>query len=909
MSKTFLTFSVCFILFLLLLNQANAGPTDPVSIPDAALLAFIRAKIPKPSGNITESDMSGMTGELTANYVSGTKISDLTGLEYATNINRLYLWKHSITNIGPLKGLTKLIQINLWKNNIVDITALKGLTKLTTLDLGDNEIVDLTPLKDLPVLNQLILQSNKITNVGPLKNLTSVTSLNLQKNSSLSAISPLRSLRKLVSLALSSTSVTASGLSTVLPYFSSLEILQLNFASVSNLSVLNKLPSTVRLGNLTVQSMTDSSLSLTHSGLLLKDISPLVTLMKAGKFKTGATVNVSYNWNLDYDSFYTHIPVLLAGGLTVGYKTKDPGTNMDKDPEPGLESVSEANTVGRARGRYTFVVRAYNGMHNYFYRLNSATVNYGPAYHRNTNFKGMPVHWTVRYPDGSTSATTVVKTGNDGLSRFAVKLGSHGEVYTLDAVVPAKQNTDGPSHGEFRVSFTVTADRDAPLPQGTPGLTVAFDDYPKEPPIEEFPITIKFSEPVTGFQKDDLIVETKLTTGTGIATLEELTPAQPIAGNTEVPTDDETLPPIQTYTARVGLPADATGTVRLIVRAEAALTELRLIGPVTNTRSEPIPFGEIVEETQEDIKARRPPPLVVTQIDFAKGMFWIQNTTQYRFYVEMHIYSEDHRDQWFKVSERDLIAIEDAETLTFSLTPVETDDASIKHLNSERLLSRNQNQPLKLSAEKFCIKLIRGVIIDTASNMKDDLRFTDTRWAPPGDVIFRQYDARWDEKLKGLRRDHLVYRRYPLVGKLADSWDLEASVPAAPSISRVQSEVVLSKFRSVPTDSGIIVEWTTASERTNAGFYVLRSRNRKSGFVRVSPGLLVGAGTTSEGNTYTWQDTTAEANVLYYYRLEGVSLGGERRALGTVRLRGFISSAGKVLWKWADVKTEVPRNK
>ena len=112
-------------------------------------------------------------------------------------------------------------------------------------------------------------------------------------------------------------------------------------------------------------------------------------------------------------------------------------------------------------------------------------------------------------------------------------------------------------------------------------------------------------------------------------------------------------------------------------------------------------------------------------------MFSVQNTTQYRFNVEMKIYSEDHRDKWFKVSERDLIAIEDAETLAFSLTPVETDDASIKHLNNERLLSRNQNQPLKLSSEKFCIQLMRGIVVDTASNIQDGLGINDPRWAPP----------------------------------------------------------------------------------------------------------------------------------------------------------------------------------
>ena len=73
----------------------------------------------------------------------------------------------------------------------------------------------------------------------------------------------------------------------------------------------------------------------------------------------------------------------------------------------------------------------------------------------------------------------------------------------------------------------------------------------------------------------------------------------------------------------------------------------------------------------------------------------------------------------------------------------------------------------------------------------------------------------------------------------------------------------------------------------NAGFYVLRSRNRKSGFERVSPSLIVGAGTTAEQNTYTWRDTTAEVNVPYYYRLEEVSLSGKRRALATGSVAGF----------------------
>ena len=223
--------------------------------------------------------------------------------------------------------------------------------------------------------------------------------------------------------------------------------------------------------------------------------------------------------------------------------------------------------------------------------------------------------------------------------------------------------------------------------------------------------------------------------------------------------------------------------------------------------------------------------------------------------------------------------------MTFSLTPIETEDASIKHLNSERLLSRNQNQPLKLSSQKFCIKLIRGITVDTASNMNEDFRVKETRWTPPGDVIFRQYDAAWDERLVGLRRDHLVYRRFPLDGKLVDSWDVEASVPAAPSVSRVQSVVVLSEFRSAATASGIMIEWKTASERATAGFYVLRSRDRKSGFVRVSPGLIVGAGTTAEQNTYT-------GRIQRLKRMFRITIGWRRSRYGVSVVLGDGAVAG-----------------
>ena len=116
--------------------------------------------------------------------------------------------------------------------------------------------------------------------------------------------------------------------------------------------------------------------------------------------------------------------------------------------------------------------------------------------------------------------------------------------------------------------------------------------------------------------------------------------------------------------------------------------------------------------------------------------------------------------------------------------------------------------------------------------------------------------------------------------------------------------VALSSFRATRMESGVVIEWTTVSELNNAGFNILRSQTRKGAFVKVNPTLIVGAGTTSEANTYTWRDTTAQATVAYYYRLEDVSLDGTHQVSVAVRMRGHLSASGKSLQRWGDLKKE-----
>ena len=1060
--------------------------------------------------------MSGMTGELSANNQS---ISDLTGLEHATSIT----W------------------LRLERNSIVNITALKNLTALTQIHLVRNQIVDITPLKDLTALTQLGLGSNKITNIESLKNLTSLSYLDLQRNTGLSDISPLKNLVNLGFLALTSTNVTASGLSAVLPNFPLLYALQFNYTLV-DLSVLNKIPASTLRG-LALQGLWDRSQpAATHLGWRLKDISPLVAFMNAGKFATGTTVtvNLNYNWRLDYDSFYTHIPALFAGGLTVYYQTIDPADGVtSKDPEPGMERVSAENSIGRARARYTLVVQGYNRMHNYFSRFNSATLDYGPAYHRNTNFKGMPVTWTVTYPNGSTSAPVVVKTGNAGLSRFAVTLGSHGEVYTVDAVVPANTPAQGPSHAELRIRFTVTADRDAPPPPGSSPPTVTFEDYPEDRPTEEFPLTIKFSEPVIGFEAEDITVETELEQGTGIATLKTLTPVEG---------------PEQTYTATIEVPTRTTGTVRLIVGAGAAASIASgQVGPTSDTPSELIEFGrrrahispsyvamnkvifnefrnaeddthdwiELKNISDEDVPLKDweisivasegeyfnidrdvvafpdytlPPSgilLIVnthpSETDLIRGRnienprhkpdthpqylmrpemrlpsspyllilrsvrdkngkwegfedllgayyrgdvsyhthiwplryTWVHLGTEARFsegevyqrvmrpkgimpvkpiergylrdawmlseyhaglgydpdasletslgtpgypvpvlpgeigtgqisFSEVMVATNDQASlsQWIELYNNSsemvnlkgwTLGIEVRESRTaYHYTPLILKSLAVMPNQTVLLVARNartsENIPMRriynvyrqngdafrigagankiLGSEGFALRLLSpdGTLVDMAGNLNGRQGLDKPRWQLP---------EGWTE---GGARSSLIRRyedRVPAQGTIPGSWVRAADTGligphtywglltdnGTPGYRQGSPlPVTLSSFRADLKEGAVVVRWTTASEMENAGFYVLRRRDSASDFVQVSPTLIPGAGTTAERQTYTYQDTAAQRNVPYYYRLEEVSLSGERRAVATVRLRGHVSAANKHLWKWADVK-------
>ena len=134
-------------------------------IPDAILAAKIREALELGDNiSITTEDML----ELRELDASNAGITDITGLEHATRLKKLWLGRNIIADLGPLSDLTSLTHFSLGRGGLSDLSALSGLTNLVRLYLARNDIVDVSPLAGLTSLGKLYLANNPITDTSPI---------------------------------------------------------------------------------------------------------------------------------------------------------------------------------------------------------------------------------------------------------------------------------------------------------------------------------------------------------------------------------------------------------------------------------------------------------------------------------------------------------------------------------------------------------------------------------------------------------------------------------------------------------------------------------------------------------------------------------------------------------------------
>ena len=300
-----------------------SGGGATVTIPDANLRAVITDSLGKArNASITRAEMATLTRIDAPNK----GIRSLTGLEHATNLQRLGLsrvrvndeWINSndISNLSPLSNLTNLTYLSLTSNSISDISVLSNLTNLTGLDLGDNSISDISVLSNLTNLTVLGLSGNSISDISALSNLTNLTVLGLWDN------------------------------------------------SISDISVLSNLT------NLTYLDLNENSIS---------DISPLVANTGLG---SGNTVNLRRN-PLSSTSINTHIPALQRRGVIVGFgSSSGSGGGGGSSPDLIVESPSVSDNTLTTGQSFTLSATVRNqGMGSSaettlrYYRSSNATIS------------------------------------------------------------------------------------------------------------------------------------------------------------------------------------------------------------------------------------------------------------------------------------------------------------------------------------------------------------------------------------------------------------------------------------------------------------------------------------------------------------------------------------------------------
>ena len=251
------------------------GTTDLVTPPrvefaDANLATAIREALDLDTGDgvdilkIPKAELTKLTKlYLRGGTVTGGKVSDLTGLEHATQLRLIDLWGNRIFDITLLAQLTQLTELDLGgyphTNQIIDITPLAQLTQLRELGLSGNQISDISPLAGLTELRALRLGSNRISDISPLTQLIELTMLTLESNQ-ISDITALTQLTKLTLLGLTNNQISDI---TPLAQLKKLTFLQLGYNQIRDITPL-------------AQAESLTAVHLNHNQI--RDVTPLAQL-------------------------------------------------------------------------------------------------------------------------------------------------------------------------------------------------------------------------------------------------------------------------------------------------------------------------------------------------------------------------------------------------------------------------------------------------------------------------------------------------------------------------------------------------------------------------------------------------------------------------------------------------------
>ena len=258
-----------------------------VTIPDANLRAAINEALDKSeNARITHEEML----TLTALDAHNRGITDLTGLETATNLLSLGLRNNLISDLTPLASLTRLQQLDLNSNVILDLSPLASLINLREMWISVNFISDLSPIAGLIKLEEIGMSEIPLADLAPLSGLVNLRAIsgwdtpvvNLEGiaelpklqdinmcNAGISDLSPLAKAKGLTGLYLAESQIT--DLSPI-ARLTNLKFLNFQGNQISDISPLKNLTNLTWL-NLSGNEISDVSPIAENQGLTWIDLS------------------------------------------------------------------------------------------------------------------------------------------------------------------------------------------------------------------------------------------------------------------------------------------------------------------------------------------------------------------------------------------------------------------------------------------------------------------------------------------------------------------------------------------------------------------------------------------------------------------------------------------------------------
>ena len=110
---------------------------------------------------------------------------------------------------------------------------------------------------------------------------------------------------------------------------------------------------------------------------------------------------------------------------------------------------------------------------------------------------------------------------------------------------------------------------------------------------------------------------------------------------------------------------------------------------------------------------------------------------------------------------------------------------------------------------------------------------------------------------------------------------LPAILVSFPGEATGQSAISLLRFTAAGRGNDILVEWETATEFNNAGFFVWAS-DREAGVYNPISDFIEAQGDGATGAIYGFIDTEVEPGVVKYYKLEAIELNQDSEFYGPI---------------------------